>query len=178
MQAFEENVIILTDKRKQKSALFWYISGSDWSQVNSCPSGSSLIMEHYTYCQKDISHSGWIYEAENEPTLMAPLLFGPNSIWWRPKGEMANTWISRSLSQENWPSITLTQLQCQQKWVLPIIMMIRTQISLKLRHEWKMFVLVSSKHIFGNKVNLAMKAIVVKKSNFQVSGFKIQHFLL
>ena len=92
-------------------------SGSDKSHINSCPLRTSLIMGHYTYCQKEISHSGWVYEAENESTLIDSLLFGPNSIWWRPKGEMANTWISRSLSQENWPSITVTQLQCQQKWV-------------------------------------------------------------
>ena len=37
----------------------------------------------------------------------------------------------------------------------------------------KCFVLVSSEHIFGNKVNLAMKAIIVINSNFQVSRFNI-----
>ena len=153
-----------------------YISGSDWIQVKSRPLGASLITGHYTYCQKDISHSGWIYEAENEPTLMAPLLFGPNSIWWRPKGEMANTWISRSLSQENWPSITLTQLQCQQKWVLPIIMMIRTQISLKLRHEWKMFCPCQQRTHFWQQSQSRNESYYCNK--FKFSGFKIQHFLL
>ena len=149
--------------------MFWYISGSDWSQVNSCPSGSSLIMEHYTYCQKDISHSGWIYEAENEPTLMDPLLFGPNSIWWRAKGEMANTWISRSLSQENWPSITVTQLQCQQKWVLPIIMMIRFLSNVPQIEAWMKNVLsLSAANTF-----LAIKSILTSfyYNAFHFSGF-------
>ena len=123
----------------------------------------SFIMGHYLYCPKDISRSGWIYEAENDPTLMEPPLFGPNSIWWRPKGEMANTWISRSLSQENWPSITVTQVQCQQKWVLPIIMMISCLLSniLQIARWMKNILSLSAEDTFANLI-LTMKTIIIQ----------------